>query len=520
MFGMETFFAGSAVLAVVAACWSRIKDWARQLTGLLIERVEVSGPGARLLLDHIMRNFKRSPLDGAVIGSNHLYVRPWQRLAVVFQQMPPARGGVFWLGWRPLRVSFGVPTIPNGNHAVSVGEGALTVAFLRGVFSMRALLAAANLRQAAAHTEDRTYVLRRFGNLGDRGDAAVRMSVASPSKDEPLRGDIAHLIARTSDACPYLHWKAGDIGLEKGLAGEFGGLCLPPTGQAVMQESKRWLDSRAWHLAKGIPWTLGWLLYGPPGSGKSSMARQLSITLNLPLNVFDLSTFSNRDFSREWQEMLGQTTPCICLIEDIDAVFTGRINVNAESQPAALTFDCFLNCLSGVEAANGVLLVITTNKPETLDGALLRAGRIDHQVELAALDADCRTQLATRILGDWPEIIPATVLAGDGETGAVFQRRCADIALGKFRERSLVQPSRNLLDELSEDKHDCGKPASGGDGTIGGSPKSDPRVVDPEFRGDGPVEGPSLAAPGHDARTGKGRPRDVETIARNSWYAG
>lgn len=458
----ETLFAGSAFIAVIAACWNWVKQLIRQCTGVWIERVEVQGPGARLLLDHIMTEFGRSPFDGWSVGSGHKYVRPWQRVAVVYQELPPMRGGIYWRHWRPLWMSF------QNNHVGNqpMGNGRLSLSFVRGLFSARELLASVNGSQADKKGEDRTHVLRRFGQLGaSRDDTRARHGYAqSGEAPQPADNDVFALASYPGLANKYLHWTHDEIGIEKGIGGEFGNLCLPVAGESVLAESRRWLNSRQWHLDKGIPWTLGWLLYGPPGTGKSSLAGLLSVKLNLPLNVFDLATFSNRDFSHEWQDMLASHTPCICLVEDIDAVFNGRRNVNAESMPGALSFDAFLNALSGVEAANGVLLVITTNKPATLDAALLRAGRIDHQVELGPLDKDCRTRLASRILSEWPDEIAPAIAAGDGETGAAFQRRCADIALSKFRAGSLVQGAAPLTlhsfpaEETSDYEHESNWP--------------------------------------------------------------
>lgn len=79
----------------------------------------------------------------------------------------------------------------------------------------------------------------------------------------------------------------------------------------------------------------------------------------------------------------------IALIEDIDGVFHGRQNVlrGESGQGSRLTFDCVLNCLSGVQTADGVFTVITTNHLELVDPALgrpmasgdaSRPGRLDH----------------------------------------------------------------------------------------------------------------------------------------------
>ena len=114
--------------------------------------------------------------------------------------------------------------------------------------------------------------------------------------------------------------------------------------------------------------------------------------------------------------------------------------------PDNLTFDCLLNCLDGVERADGVLLVITTNRLDKLDPALgvpksqisTRPGRIDRVLELRDLDDTGRRQLCQRILHEWPETWEETARLGAGETGAQFQERCTQLALTKHWE--IAQP--------------------------------------------------------------------------------
>ena len=122
-------------------------------------------------------------------------------------------------------------------------------------------------------------------------------------------------------------------------------------------------------------------------------------------------------------------------MEDIDAVFEGRKNVAVDNGPG-LTFDCLLNCLDGVQRADGLMVLITTNHLDRIDPAIgqpgsigSRPGRIDRIVSMGQLDEDGRRKLAERILGEWPQWIEDLCHAGRDDTPAQFQERCGRLAL-------------------------------------------------------------------------------------------
>lgn len=180
-------------------------------------------------------------------------------------------------------------------------------------------------------------------------------------------------------------------------------------------------------------------------TGKTSLVRAIAYDLDLPIYSFDLSTMSNEELIEKWK-LMKTYTPCIALIEDIDAVFDGRKNRLGE-YGGGLTFDCFLNCIGGIENCNGVMLIVTTNNIEDIDEALgvprkdkdmngtlisTRPGRIDRALELKKLTEECRVKIARRILKDYPKYINEVVEKGDGDTGAQFQERCTQIALEKY----------------------------------------------------------------------------------------
>jgi SpoVK/Ycf46/Vps4 family AAA+-type ATPase len=243
-----------------------------------------------------------------------------------------------------------------------------------------------------------------------------------------------------------------------------------------------WKNSEEWYKKRSIPWKRGWLLYGPGGTGKTALARAFAEDLDLPIFVYNLAELGNMELLREWK-LMQANVPCIALIEDLDNVFHGRENVvshaggnimsllNAyeeedefdpigigssqsnkkkkRSQRGTLTFDVFLNCLSGIENHEGIFTIITTNDISKIDEALgrpttlpdgtnqyisTRPGRIDKAIELTYMEPEGKKRMAQRILGMYEKeyldilhfIEQYPTLQ---ETPAQFQERCSQIAL-------------------------------------------------------------------------------------------
>jgi hypothetical protein len=189
--------------------------------------------------------------------------------------------------------------------------------------------------------------------------------------------------------------------------------------RALTEDVRRWFKDRAWCAEHGIPWRAGYLYEGEPGSGKTSHARSLAVELDLPIHVFDLATMNNEDLRSSWMRM-SSDAPCMALIEDVDRVFDGDVNVAPQSgllTNGGLTFNALLNAIDGIERHDGVLLVVTTNNLHKVDPALRdRRGRIDGVVHFGRLDRAGRVALASRIV-DNPEL--ADRLAEENEEAQI-----------------------------------------------------------------------------------------------------
>ena len=153
----------------------------------------------------------------------------------------------------------------------------------------------------------------------------------------------------------------------------------------------------------GIPFRRGYLLYGAPGSGKTSMIHSIAGELGLDIYILSLTVGSLNDNSlKAFISQLPRS--CILLMEDIDVAFTrgmARRGVTHATPPGtdedegegsgerddgsggfnSVTLSGLLNALDGIAAQEGRILFATTNDYPALDPALLRPGRLDLHVE-------------------------------------------------------------------------------------------------------------------------------------------
>jgi len=148
--------------------------------------------------------------------------------------------------------------------------------------------------------------------------------------------------------------------------------------QSIADDATEFLTSKDWYLSVGLPYRRGYLLYGPPGCGKTSFVSALAAKMNLSICCLTLSNDSLDDQSLN-ERLHDAPGNAIILLEDIDSVFIER-NV-ADSHSSRVTFSGLLNSIDGVASQEGRLFFMTTNHIEKLDPALLRPGRCDVRCE-------------------------------------------------------------------------------------------------------------------------------------------
>jgi chaperone BCS1 len=172
--------------------------------------------------------------------------------------------------------------------------------------------------------------------------------------------------------------------------------------------------TRRWYANRGIPYRRGYLLHGPPGTGKSSLSLALAGFFRMKIYMVSLSSHAATEESLTalFHEL---PTRCVVLLEDIDSAglthtressttspepaasesassSTNPVaNLKARMQPppasGRLSLSGLLNILDGVASQEGRILIMTTNHMEKLDKALIRPGRIDMIINFGLADS-------------------------------------------------------------------------------------------------------------------------------------
>jgi mitochondrial chaperone BCS1 len=159
----------------------------------------------------------------------------------------------------------------------------------------------------------------------------------------------------------------------------------------LADDLRRFRSRGDWYAERGIPWRRGYLLFGPPGTGKSSAIRALATELGMDIATLDVGRSGLTDDALR-EALMTAPRNALVAIEDIDAVFTQRDMAGK----VGVSFSGLLNAIDGVAAQEGRALVMTTNHPERLDPALIRPGRADVHVELGLVGAGAAAQLFAR----------------------------------------------------------------------------------------------------------------------------
>ena len=225
-----------------------------------------------------------------------------------------------------------------------------------------------------------------------------------------------------------------------------------------LSEIVDYLHNPAKYQEIGASMPKGILLVGPPGTGKTMLAKAVAGESNVPFFSMSGSEFVEmfvgmgaskvRDLFRQAKEK----APCIVFIDEIDAIGQkrdGRVGGNDEREQ---TLNQLLTEMDGFETNNGVIILAATNRPESLDPALTRPGRFDRRVPVELPDLKGREEIlkvhAKKVRLDQSVDFAEIARMASGASGAELANIVNEAALRAVRENRQYVTQADLEESI------------------------------------------------------------------------
>ncbi|MBR2677778.1 MAG: ATP-dependent zinc metalloprotease FtsH [Solobacterium sp.] len=227
----------------------------------------------------------------------------------------------------------------------------------------------------------------------------------------------------------------------------------------ALKEIVEYLHDPSKYSEIGATMPKGILLVGPPGTGKTMLAKAVAGESNVPFFSMSGSEFVEmfvgmgaskvRDLFRQAKEK----APCIVFIDEIDAIGgkrnAGNIGGNDEREQ---TLNQLLTEMDGFESNTGVVILAATNRPESLDPALLRPGRFDRRIPVELPDLKGREDIlrvhAAKVKMEPDVDFKAIARMASGASGADLANIINEGALRAVREGRKAVSQRDLEESI------------------------------------------------------------------------
>lgn len=436
---MQSLFAALpmfAWLAPIIMLWGQIKTFIQNMIRLVIVEIKVDGQASRALTYYLARHGKSLPSNTIRYDSMTEYVmKKKANRTILMQILAGLKSQLFWTHDTLVSLS---DLRGQDKETNMMNEMSSSLRFLRGTLNHEKLLCdAVEWYDETYHQYDKDvakrssrFFIRRFVGKGQHsyidGKSPTPQNISSLPSSR-LAESIAHN--------RLVNYTQADIGYSKR---DFF-YTFNETTNRFRLDVLRWFKSKEWYESKGLLFRRGALLHGQVGSGKTAAIRKVTQEIDVPLFLFELNTMADHEFIEYWDNAISYG-PCVIVFEDIDCSFNKRVNI---SKAGKLSFECLLNCVSGVVPSEGVYLCITTNRLDYLDEALgvpnergvsTRPGRLDTCFEIGHIEEIQKQSMATHFLEGYPEEIASIIQKSNGCTAAQFSDMCSQKALELYWE--------------------------------------------------------------------------------------
>ena len=215
--------------------------------------------------------------------------------------------------------------------------------------------------------------------------------------------------------------------------------------KATLRETVQWpLEHAAAYDHVGLKPATGVLLHGPPGTGKTLLAKAVAneadsnfISIKGP-ELLDKYVGESKRGVREIFKKARENAPTVVFFDEIDAIAAERGSGAGDTNVGERVVSQLLTELDGLESLEDVVVIATTNRPDLIDDALIRPGRLDRHVEVGTPDEAARREIFSIHTRDQPlaDDVDLDDLAGrtDSYVGADIEALCREAATAAVRE--------------------------------------------------------------------------------------
>ena len=226
-----------------------------------------------------------------------------------------------------------------------------------------------------------------------------------------------------------------------------------------LQEVVDFLHNPGKYTGIGAKLPKGALLVGPPGTGKTLLAKAVAGEANVPFFSISGSEFVEMFVGmgaskvRDLFKQANEKAPCIVFIDEIDTIGKKRDNAGyGGNDEREQTLNQLLTEMDGFDASKGVVILAATNRPDSLDPALLRPGRFDRRIPVELPDLKGREEIlkvhAKKVrLGDDIDF-NAIARAASGASGAELANMVNEAALRAVRENRKYVTQADLEESI------------------------------------------------------------------------